>query len=186
MGLYVLGAFEVRNMLDSTAVVFWSDHGEMLGDKGRLAKSVFYEPAVRVPLILRPVGGLASGVESGALASIVDIFPTVLDLAGCEPKEDAFGRSLVPLIEGPGADHHDAVFSEFDHRTMVFDGRHKLVVRADGTPLKLFDLEADPTEAVNLLGREDTAETVARLRERLLAWLLATQAHDKRRAAPDV
>jgi len=181
----ILDALAQRGMLDDTAVVFWSDHGEMLGDKGRLYKSVFYEQSVRVPLIVRPPRGAAKGRHcaagdiSDALASTVDIFPTVLDLAGCEPKEDAFGRSLV----GPPAGH-EAVFSEIDDRTMVFDGRFKMVVDSRGQALKLYDIPADPEESLNLVGRDDTGDIARRLFEQIGQWLLATQVRQDGRDSP--
>ncbi|KPJ63532.1 MAG: hypothetical protein AMS15_00090 [Planctomycetes bacterium DG_23] len=79
----------------------------MLCDKHRLAKSVFYEQAVKVPLIVRPPKGFilkvhpegqANGKTCSLLVSLVDLFPTILKLAGCEPKEDSFGKSLMPLL----------------------------------------------------------------------------------------
>jgi len=174
----ILDALTRRAMLDQTAIVYWSDHGAMLGDKGRVHKSVFYESSVKVPLIVRRPDRCGAGEISRALVSLADVSPTILDLAGCEPKAGAFGRSLAPTPAGPGAPGHDAVFSEIAslglRRTMVRDGRFKMVLDDRSRPLKLFDLVEDPTEARNLVGRAETEPTVRRLRDRLLAWHLAT------------
>ena len=171
----ILEALEARAMLDDTAIIFWSDHGEMLCDKGRLNKSVFFEQAVKVPLIVRTPRRRGDGATCPRLVSLVDVFPTILDIAGCEPKADCFGKSLTPLLADPAAEHHDAVFSEIDYRTMVRDERFKMVVDRAGATLKLYDLAEDPQEAVNLAGKAGTEEIVSRLRHRMLDWHLATQ-----------
>ena len=73
-----------RDALDNTWIVYSSDHGEMLGDHGLMAKFNFYRSSVQVPLIIRPAGGCAPQT-SDALASVIDIGPTLLDVAGAEP-----------------------------------------------------------------------------------------------------
>ncbi len=180
----IIDALAARGMWDDTAVVFWSDHGEMLGDKGRLAKGVFYEGAVKVPLIVRTPGG-AGGRVCDAPVSLVDAPATILDLAGCDADGCGFGRSLAPLTDDPTAEHHDAVFSEFANGTMIFDGRHKLVVDDAGQSLFLFDLVADPDEKVNLVGREDARAVEAALRKRVFEWLLATPNRQAGHALPE-
>ena len=180
----ILEALGDRGMLDNTAVVFWSDHGEMLCDKGRLYKSVFYDQAARVPMIVRTPDRRGAGSVSAALASLVDIFPTVLELARCEPKASAFGRSLVPLLSDFSAPHHDAVFSEIDRRTMIRDDRYKMVVDCAGSVLKLYDMLEDSAEAVNLVGRKGTEGAIARLRDRMLNWYLGTQLRQDAWSAP--
>lgn len=181
----VVDAFKKRGFLDNTAIIFWSDHGEMLCDKGRLHKTVFYEESVHVPLIIRPPKMENPGRVSKSIVSLVDIFPTLLDIAGCEPKEECFGRSLMPLFSDLNATINDAVFSEIQtmmhhdghlkFRTMAFDGRFKMVVDNTGTPLKLYDLAEDPEEAVNLVGKKETEETISHLRDLMLDWYLNTQ-----------
>ena len=106
--------------------------------------------------------------------SLVDAFPTILELAGCSPKRSCFGKSLMPLVRDPAGRVHDAVFSEIDARTMIRDERFKMVVDTRGTVLKLYDMSADPAEAMNLVGRHEMADTICRLRSRLLTWHLAT------------
>ncbi|MHC4984126.1 MAG: sulfatase family protein [Planctomycetota bacterium] len=171
----ILDALERRGMLESTAVIFWSDHGEMLGDKGRFHKGVFYDAAAKVPLILRPPNRRGAGGLCHALTSLVDIFPTVLELAGCDAKEDSFGRSLRPLVAEPWSASHDAVFSEIDRRTMIRDGRYKMVVDCSGAVLKLYKMLDDPDETTNLVGKAGSGQIIRRLRSRMLDWYLATQ-----------
>lgn len=171
----ILSTLEDRDMFDNTAVIFWSDHGEMLCDKGRLGKSVFYEESVRVPLIIRPLQLDQPGQVCENPVNTVDVFPTILDMADCKTDWRGFGESLSKLFDSPEAPHHDAVFSEIDHRTMIRDDRFKMVVDSMGTALKLYDLREDPNEDVNLVGKRGTDDTVSRLKHRMLKWHLSTQ-----------
>jgi arylsulfatase A-like enzyme len=147
----------------------------MLCDKGRLYKTVFYEESANVPFIVRPPGYDKGGAVCSRLVSQIDAVPTILELAGCETTSGGFGKSLMPLLEDPEAEHRDAVFSEFGFRTMIRDERYKMVVNSAGEVLKLYDMGEDPEENVNLVGGEGTEETVTYLRDRMLDWLLETQ-----------
>lgn len=156
-----------------TWVLFWSDHGDMLGDKGRYHKQVFYDPVVRVPAILRPPGGSAP-VECGGLVCTTDLTATILDIAGCEPSPNVFGRSVRTALESPEDVGSPIAVSEVANRTMIFDGRWKLLLNSNGDALELFDTESDPTESVNLAGSPPASEVTARLKRELLDFLLRT------------
>lgn len=156
-------------------IIFWSDHGEMLGDKGRCSKSVFYRSAVRVPAILRPPGGAESPVVCDGLISLIDLTATLLDVAEWgETGLNVFGRSLRPVFSDPGSVGRDRALSEVHDRTMILDGRWKMVIRNDSQLLQLFDTTNDPDENTNLAGHPDTKDVVNRLRAELFDMLLAT------------
>jgi arylsulfatase A-like enzyme len=137
-------------------------------------KGVYYEPSVHVPLVIRRPGETNAGSAAEGLAEITDLFPTILELAGCSPKEGAFGRSLVPMCDDPGATVRDAVFSEIDaaggRQTMVRAERYKMAIDDGGDGLMLYDLVEDPLERINLLGKSGMEDVEARLRDRLLRW----------------
>ena len=76
----IVAALDGRGMLDDTWIIYTSDHGEMGGNHGMMSKCVLYEPAVRVPLIIRPPGGSAARVVD-ALVEHVDVPATLRDLA---------------------------------------------------------------------------------------------------------
>jgi len=156
-----------------TWVVFWSDHGDMLGDKRRTAKCVFYDASARVPAMIRPPSGCAPRVCDG-LVSLVDLTATVLEAGGAKPSPNVFGRSLLPALEDPSSVGRDAVISEIHSRTMVFDGQWKMVVSRVNDVLQLFDTISDPDEALNLVGKPGTEGEVERLRGTLLKCLLET------------
>jgi choline-sulfatase len=154
-------------------VLFWTDHGEMAGDKGRCSKSVFFESSAHVPAILRPPGGAPNAVTCDGLISLPDLTATVLDAAGCEPQQNVFGRSIRPALDGSKVGS-SVVVSEIDDRAMIFDGRWKMVVNAGNDVLQLFDLKTDPTESLNLAGKSDTKGEADRLKHELLSFRLRT------------
>lgn len=174
----ILDALEAHGELDNTVIVFWSDHGDRLCDRGRCHKHVFYDESVRVPVILRLPGNKGAGTVCRSLVSINDIFPTILDAAGVE-KVRSFGRSLVPASVDSTAVFHDAVFSEIQNagsrQTMVVTGAWKLLADNNAETLQLFNLLEDPKELLNLAGREDMLPVELELRERILKWRLETE-----------
>jgi arylsulfatase len=149
-----LALVEERGELDSTVIVYSSDHGEMLGDHDRWGKSTYYQPASGVPLVVAGPN-MRGGTSSDALVSMHDLTATFLDLAGVPPLPEMDSRSLVPVLTGQSQTHRAHVRSGLDRWRLVFDGRHKLVRQAasggEAEPqVLLFDLEADPHETENL------------------------------------
>ncbi|MEE8399787.1 MAG: sulfatase-like hydrolase/transferase [Desulfobacterales bacterium] len=154
----VLKALEGRGLMENTWIVFSSDHGEMLGDHGLIAKKVFYEGALNIPCIVRPPGGI-EGWQSDGLTDHLDIGATMLDAADAAPYEDSDGRSLLPLIAaGPDSPesqvHKEAVLSEMGLPPMAYSmvrtDRYKMSVNTlTREPLDLYDMEEDPNELHN-------------------------------------
>lgn len=171
----ILDVLEESGQRENTVVVFMSDHGEMLGDHGLIEKGCrFYEGLVRVPLLWSWPGHFAQGVRSQALVELIDVMPTLLELAGEPVPAHVQGRSLLPILTGqadPGA-HRDFVRCEYynaldlpDHSyaTMLRDGRYKLVVYHGHGLGELYDLELDPDEFTNLWDDPEHREVKAAL-----------------------
>lgn len=191
----LLEAMDQLGLSENTIVVYLGDNGYMLGQHGRFEKHVLYEPAVRVPFLLRWPGHLGGegGRRVDEIVELVDLFPTMLDLCGVEPPPRLDGTSLAGLLRGtPGAKGRSYVFSEYpeNEEAMIRSGRYKLIVgsgrriRQDGylsaNPLpgyreRLFDLEADPGERTDLSGRPELAATQAELRTELWRRLVTTR-----------
>ncbi len=170
----LLRALESTGQRDDTIVIVTSDHGDMLGERGMWFKMSFFEWASRVPLIFHAPGRIAPARRAQNV-SLVDLLPTLLDLAGVEGETTVplDGRSLVPLIENGDTAWPDTVLGEYlaegavAPMFMVRRDRHKYVAcKAD--PPQLFDLAADPGELENLAGRREYAEA-----ERALAAIVA-------------
>jgi len=172
----MMQAFAERKWSDDLLVVFWSDHGEMLGDHGRIRKATFHESSVRVPLILRWPGRIPAGTVSQALAEITDVFPTLLEAAGGEPSRRCLGRSLWPVLRQPDAEIRDFQLSEIHHygRNIMLRSRNrKYVVDEQARGFMLYDLERDPQEQNNLIGKNHRLEN--EMRAALLKKLVETQ-----------
>jgi len=174
----ILDTLDRKGELDNTAIIFWSDHGDRLCDRGKYAKGVFFDESARVPIILRLPGNPGAGTVCNGVVSINDIFPTVLEAAGVEAI-DSFGQSLCPATQQPSTVFHDAVFSEIGgcraRQTMVRTGRHKMVINEEAETLQLFDMRDDPNELRNLAGRQDMQEIEQELKARIFAWRLQTE-----------
>ena len=142
---------------DRTLVVVVSDHGEGLGSHGEGTHGYFvYDYAVRVPFIVRTPFDELEGVRVDTQVSLVDVFPTVLALAGIEPREQVHGRSLLPLMFGREDAEPAHAYSESMAPNLQYGWsplrslrtpRYKLI---QAPRLELYDLQADPAEATNV------------------------------------
>lgn len=111
----VLGALKEAGLYDETAVFFFSDHGDFVGDYGLVEKNqnTFEDCLSRVPLIVKPPAGAAVKPRvCDALVELIDVPATVEALTGIAPGHTHFGRSLLPLVAGATDEHRDAVFCE--------------------------------------------------------------------------
>jgi choline-sulfatase len=176
----LLGALAGAGLDDRTIVLFCADHGEMLGERGLWYKMSFFEPSVRVPLIVAAPGRIAARRVAPPV-SLLDLTPTLLALTG-HPDADELaagmdGSSLAPLLEGraPGG---DGVVSEYlgegltSPAVMIRRGAHKFVF-CEGDPDQLFDLAEDPQERVNLAEQPAYADVRHAFREEVaVRWEL--------------
>jgi choline-sulfatase len=164
-------------LADRTFVVVTSDHGEGLGEHGEESHSAYlYDTTMRIPLIVRGPGIAPARIE--ALVRSVDVAPTLLDLLGLPPFEDADGVSLRPLLEGRSESLDLVGYGESAEMLALFgdpmlrfvrEGRWKYIHKARP---ELYDVEADPAELDDRSTREP--ERVASLRSRLSELLEAS------------
>jgi len=165
----LIEALEVSGQRENTAIVFVSDHGEALGERGLWFKRSFYDVALNVPMIVSvPEMEQVPVCESNA--SLVDLLPTLVDLADPETGLEKIatqhsGKSLVPFLKGKTVPpHEDIVFCEMagDGLTRpavaILRGRMKYI-HCDTDPALMFDRDVDPHEQTNLIGDPDYAET---------------------------
>lgn len=154
----VLAALDDTGLGSATRVIYTSDHGELLGNHGLWWKSSMYEGSVGVPLIVRGPG-VPAGTRHATPASLVDLFPTIVEGVGAAliaRDADLPGRSLWRLLEEPD-DRDRFVFSQYHatfsetgtYMTVSHHGRYKYV-HYIGYPPQLFDIEHDPHELQDL------------------------------------
>jgi choline-sulfatase len=170
-------ALEIAGHGERTAVVVTADHGDMLGERGLWYKMTFYERAVRVPLIMRMPGRPQPGRVAQPV-SLVDLFPTLLDLTATRPSQGELeldGNSLLPAAIGLGAPP-GTVYGEYmaegteQPMFMIRRGRWKYITCPGDTP-RLYDLQSDPHELDNLSGRTAGAAVERKLeREASRGW----------------
>jgi choline-sulfatase len=162
---------EETGLAANTRVIYTSDHGDNLGNRGFWGKSVMYDESTAVPLIMTGAG-IARGKVVETPVSLVDLAPTFMEALGAGPLPGALpGRSLFE-ISGEPDDPDRAVFSEY-HAVgsitgmfMVRKGKWKLV-HHEGYAPQLFDLEADPDEAHDRAADSACAEALASLQAAL-------------------
>ena len=175
----ILQTLEERNLLDNTWIVFSSDHGEMLGDHGLLAKKVFYEGAVKVPCLFRSPNGRGQGTAQ-ALTCHLDIVATLIDICEARPLQDSDGQSVLPILEGDSNhSQRTAVLSELGLPPSAFvmlrTSSHKLSADAKTRePIELYDLTEDPNELHNLVTHADHVERRQQLLNEVLNPLLSS------------
>ena len=170
---HILSALKATGQDQNTIIIFTSDHGEMLGERGLWYKYTLLEPALKVPLIVH-VPGLAPRRVS-ELVSHVDLLPTLHELASPGTAMQAVdaldGSSFASLLEGQVRPERDNIFAaEFTAEgsvapmVVVRKGNYKLIVSLVDVP-QLFDLARDPLEMQTLAGKTETAHIEADLQQ---------------------
>jgi len=158
----------------NTVVVFTSDHGEMLGDHYRWHKVMPYEPAARVPLLIRAPErfGIRPGIVIDRLACLEDLMPTLLDIAGVGVPDTVEGRSLLPLLRGEDTAWREQLHVEHSpwHHCLT-DGREKYIWFVQDGREQLFDLKSDPNECHDLAWEPESAGRLEGWRARMVVEL---------------
>jgi len=150
----ILDMIDQSPLADETVVIYTSDHGEMAGHHGIWQKQCFYEEAVRVPLMIRMPGGASSG-RIAQNVSLVDILPTLLDLAEQSCPDTLPGKNLLDIARKESDQTTRSVFAEYHHMGMMDagfmlkNGHHKLCHYVGHAP-QLFDTQSDPEEKTDL------------------------------------
>ena len=115
----IMTALEQLNILDNTAIMFWSDHGFHLGEHTVWGKGTNYEFATRSPLIISIPGMKEAGKKTNAIVEYVDMFPTLCSIAGIKILEWLEGLSMEPLFEDSTQKWKRAAFSQFPRGTFI-------------------------------------------------------------------
>lgn len=157
----VLDALDASPYKDNTIVVLWSDHGYHMGEKNTFQKHTLWDRSGVAPLIIKAPGMTASG-ECDSVVSLLDIYPTLVDLCGLPPNDKTQGRSLKPLLEKPARSWDHPAFT-FKHGIKAVQyGDLRYIEYEDGSQ-ELYDHTNDPEEWTNLAGNVKYAETIIAL-----------------------
>jgi arylsulfatase A-like enzyme len=178
----LLGALEEAGLMENTMVCVWGDHGWHLGEHGHWGKVTNYEDATRAPLLIAAPGH-RKGVEVRAVTELLDVYPTLCDLAGLAPPAHGEGKSLLPLIRGEKESVHEAAISQMAPNASkegvvgwaLRTSRYRYIEwrRANLTTdppsisehveaLELYDYQTDPFETENLAVNSGHIEVLKR------------------------
>lgn len=183
----VLQALDASGMAENTVILFVSDHGYQLGSHGLWQKKDLFENSLRSPLILAAPGRISAGSRSDALVELVDIYPTLVALAGLDaPDTRIEGVNLLPVLDGSVEQRQEAFSQSWSAAHLVRPERRGMQVmgysiRTDryrytewsrgAEGVEMYDYQEDPLEYRNLAGDESYAGVQKDLAARLNARL---------------
>lgn len=176
----VLAELDRLELREKTVVVFWSDHGFHLGEQTLWAKTSNFELDAHVPMIFSTPGMKRRGVKTDALAELLDLYPTLVDLCGLPKAEGLEGTSLVPVLDNPDSRVKEAAFTQHP-RPAYFTGAPDVMGRSVRTnryrytewrnfktgevvASELYDHEKDPLETVNVVAAAASAAALTECR----------------------
>lgn len=172
----LLDALAASRHATNTIVVLWSDHGFHLGEKETWEKFTLWEESLRVPFIVVAPGVTPAGQRSAQPVNLLDIYPTLAELAGLPVPAGLDGHSLVPVLRTPAADlGRPAVSTMAPDEHAARSRRWRYIRHADGSE-ELYDHNADPGEHRNLAGDAHYRAAM----DSLAQWLPATSRPDVR------
>jgi arylsulfatase A-like enzyme len=162
----VLDALDNSQYAKNTILIFWSDNGWHLGEKIHWHKSTLWQRATHVPLIFAGPGMRAIDRPRNQPVTLLDLYPTLVDLAGLPKNTTNEGLSLRPLLENAQAPGKPAVITFLKGNHAVRTERWRYIRYSDGTE-ELYDEDADPNDFHNLAGKPEYAA----MKKDLQQWL---------------
>ena len=156
----LLDSLEKNGFADNTVVVLWGDHGWKLGDHHSWCKHTNLEADTRVPLIIHHPGMTSAVGSTDSLVELIDLYPTLSELAGLEIPDHVQGKSLVPILKDPSATIRDSAYSSYPARV---DNRNTIghSIRTDHFRYTEWWAGNKPIQAVATNLTEDPGETTA-------------------------
>lgn len=189
----IVASLEENGILENTVVIFTSDHGENLGDHGRVQKHEAWDSSARVPLIIRVPGSAHATQrprEADGIVELVDLAPTILDYAGVPTPRFMAGHSLAPVLSSAAAESSERDGAYIEYRIPYSEAYkalrthdHLYVIHNTGDE-ELYDLRADPDQLANVAAEPDRAPVLAELRRRLLDRWFESEGQEPVRSGP--
>ncbi|QDU38613.1 Arylsulfatase [Maioricimonas rarisocia] len=175
---HVLEALEKRGLEDNTLVLFTSDGGHLWGEHGLIDKRCAYEESIRIPLLAWGPSTVAAGKTCDAVVANIDVAPTLLELADLDVPSQIDGRSFASLLQNPetAADRDSLLYEYYwepafpqTPTTFALRGPRYKLIQYHGVwdTDELYDLQDDPHETTNLIGRPEHQQRVNQMRRQL-------------------
>jgi len=159
----VLDALENSRYRDNTIVLLWTDHGWQLGHKQRWSKFTLWRQSTNAPMIIRYPGMESAGKVCSEPVSFLDLYPTLIELAGLEERAILEGESLMPWMLDPGLDKETPAIVTFNHGNYSVVWKNWNYIRYRDGSEELYDHDGDPREYDNLAGSKDYRKLMDRL-----------------------
>ena len=147
-----LRALEESPYADNTIVVFWSDHGQHLGEKRHWRKQALWEESTRVPLSVRLPAAINRGKVCSRSVSLIDIYPTMLGLCNLPDVKGLEGISLLPQLKDPTAKRRNPAITTWQYNNHAARSQNFRYIRYRDGSEELYDHRSDPDEHRNLAG----------------------------------
>ncbi len=164
---YILAALEANGYADNTIVIITSDHGHHFGEKNHWRKWTLWEESLRVPLLIRVPGLNQPGAVCDSAISLIDLYPTLIELCGLQAVENLDGSSLVPQLSDPlTPPTRPAISSHSPGSHTVRSDRWRYIQYSDGGE-ELYDHQADPNEWTNVTDDPNYAA----IKDSLASWI---------------
>lgn len=165
----LLDALDRLKLAEKTIIVFWSDHGYLLGEHGLWMKQSLFEQSARVPLVIAAPGIKGTGKASARTVELLDLYPTLADLAGLPMPKGLHGASLKPLLDAPDAEWKRAAHTQvwragFPGHSVRTERWRYTEWDSGKKGVELYDHDADPKELKNLAGDVKHADVEKELR----------------------
>ena len=168
IGLF-LKALKQNPRKRETMIILTSDHGWNLGEKGHWCKAALWKNTTNVPFIIVAPGMTQAGTKSKQPISLVDIYPTLCDMAGLDAPKHLEGKSILPLVKNPDHKRKAAYLSYGPENTAVQTERYRYIRYEDGSE-ELYDHDTDPHEWKNLANQSEHAKLKAKLKKEALQF----------------
>jgi arylsulfatase A-like enzyme len=165
----ILDSLETSQYRDNTVVVLWGDHGWAIGEKHHWSKSALWEETSKTTLVIKAPGVSTDNTRSKRTVSLLDLYPTLIELCGLPARDDLDGRSIAPLVRNPEkAWPYPAVITHspywYGPNHAVRSEQYHYIHYSDGGE-ELYDVAVDPNGWTNLANDAEHAEAKADLKK---------------------
>lgn len=156
----LLDAVEKSPNGKNTIVVLWSDHGQHMGEKRHFRKQALWEESTRVPLIIKVPGEINGGEKTNQVVSLLDLYPTLVDLCNLPMLSKLGGKSLVPILEDVETTREEPVLSTWYYKNHAIRSNNwRYIQYRDGSE-ELYNHLTDPGEHINLASDPKYADII--------------------------
>ena len=169
----LLEGLENSEYADNTIIVLWADHGMHMGEKENWEKFTLWEESTRVPLMFVAPGTVTPGSTCDQPVSLLDIYPTLTELAGFQPPSHCDGRSLLPQIKNVLTPTNRSVLTSYEfpgdrYGHSLRNNRYRYIYYEDNSLEELYDHQTDPNEFNNLAYNKKYREVIEKFRKELI------------------